>query len=255
MTLQEKAQLAQAVAREAGEMIRTHRQFQVHKKAEHDFVTEMDVKSEQLIRRRLLEACPEDEFYGEEGGGATSAAGRWIVDPIDGTGNYVKDIPLYTVSIAYELHGRLEIGCVYAPALDEMYLAVRGGGAFCNGKPIHASTVSDPDDAIYAMSFAARLPEEHDHMLRVLNRMMGSCNDLRRMGSAAFDLCCAACGRTEGFFELGLHIYDIAAGVVILEEAGGKVSGWQEGEDPLKTGNICATNGLTHAFLLSRIRD
>ena len=88
-----------------------------------------------------------------------------------------------------------------------MYLAVRGGGAFCNGKPIHASTVSDPDDAIYAMSFAARLPEEHDHMLRVLNRVMGSCNDLRRMGSAAFDLCCAACGRTEGFFELGLHIY------------------------------------------------
>ena len=74
-------------------------------------------------------------------------------------------------------------------------------------------------------------------------------------GTIAFDLCCAACGRTEGFFELGLHIYDIAAGVVILEEAGGKVSGWQEGEDPLKTGNICATNGLTHAFLLSRIRD
>ena len=83
-----------------------------------------------------------NEFIGGEGGGATSAAGRWIVDPIDGTGNYVKDIPLYTVSIAYELHGRLEIGCVYAPALDEMYLAVRGGGAFCNGKPIHASIVS-----------------------------------------------------------------------------------------------------------------
>lgn len=253
MTLHEKAQLAQRVAREAGEMIRASRQFRVMQKAEHDFVTEMDLKSEQLIRERLLSQCPEDEFFGEEGGGSTSTKGRWIVDPIDGTGNYVKDIPLYTISIAYEHDGKLAIGCVYAPALDEMYLAVVGEGATCNGRPIHVSDVEDPDLAIFAMSFASRLPELHRRMIDTLDGIVGSCNDLRRMGSAAFDLCCAACGRTEGFFELGLHIYDIAAGIVILEEAGGKVSGWSGDEDPLITGNICATNGLTHDFLKSKL--
>ena len=253
MTLREKANLAEKAAREAGRMIRENRQFRVEMKAQHDFVTEMDIKSEKLIREILLTACPEDEFFGEEGGGSTSSKGRWIVDPIDGTGNYVKDIPMYTISIAYEQDGRLVIGCVYAPALDEMYVAVRGEGATMNGKPIHVSDVSDPTLAIFSMSFAARLPEMHRRMVDTIDGIMGTCNDLRRMGSAAFDLCCAACGRTEGFFELGLHIYDIAAGVLILEEAGGKITGWDPEEDVLVTGNICATNGLTHDYLMGKL--
>ena len=249
MTLREKADLAAGTAREAGNLIRESRQFRVEMKAQHDFVTEMDVKSEQLIRERLLGACPEDEFFGEEGGGSTSAKGRWIVDPIDGTGNYVKDIPLYTISIAYELEGELVIGCVYAPGLDEMYLAIKGEGATLNGRPIHVSDVDNPDLAMFSMSFAARLPETHQQMLDTIGNFMHSCNDMRRMGSAAFDLCSVAMGRIEGFFELGLHIYDIAAGVVILEEAGGMITGWSDDEDVLVTGNVCASNKHMHGFM------
>lgn len=253
MTLKEKAQLAEKTAREAGEMIRTHREFGVKRKAAHDFVTEMDVKSEKLIRERLLTACPEDEFFGEEGGGSTSSKGRWIVDPIDGTTNYIKDIPLYTISIGYESEGELVIGCVYAPALDEMYTAVKGMGAYRNGERISVSDVSDPDLAVFSMSFAHRLSETHERMLKVLDGMIGSCNDMRRMGSAAFDLCCVACGRTEGFFELGLNLYDIAAGVVILREAGGTITGWSDDENVLETCNVCATNGHMHAFLKEKL--
>ena len=249
MTLQEKALLAAEVAREAGNMIRENRKFRVEMKAQHDFVTEMDVRSEQLIRERLLTACPEDEFFGEESGGSTDANGRWIVDPIDGTGNYVKNIPLYTISIAYELNGVLEIGCVYAPALDEMYLAIRGQGATMNGEPIHVSDVNDPDIAIFTMSFMARIPETHQLTLDTIDRFLHSCNDLRRSGSAAFDLCSIACGRVEGFFELGLNLYDIAAGVVILKEAGGTVTGWSDDEDVLKTCNICASNTYMHSYM------
>lgn len=249
VTLEEKAILAEKTAREAGEMLLKNRVFSVRRKAAHDFVTEMDVKSEILIRERLLSACPEDAFFGEEGGGSNKAKGRWIVDPIDGTTNFIKDIPLYTVSIAYEQDGKLAIGCVYAPGLDEMYLAVRGKGATRNGEKIAVSDVSDPEEAVFGMSFAHRLQGSHNEMIGVLDRICGRVNDLRRLGSAAFDLCCVACGRTEGFFELGLHLYDIAAGVVILEEAGGVATGWSDAEDVLETGNVCATNGRVQAFL------
>ncbi len=255
MTLEEKAILAEKTAREAGEMILKNRVFQVKRKAAHDFVTEMDVKSEELIRARLLTACPEDAFFGEEHGGATAAAGRWIVDPIDGTTNFIKDIPLYTVSIAYEQNGKLVIGCVYAPALDEMYLAVRGKGATRNGEKIIVSDVDDPEEAVFGMSFAHRIQGSHDRMISALDRICGQVSDLRRLGSAAFDLCCVACGRTEGFFELGLFLYDIAAGVVILEEAGGTVTGWTDAENVYQTGNVCATNGHIHAFLNGILKD
>ena len=255
MTLQEKARLAEEVAREAGDMIRENRKFRVEMKAQHDFVTEMDVKSEKLIRERLLTACPEDEFFGEEGGGATDAKGRWIVDPIDGTGNYVKNLPMYTVSIAYELEGELVIGCVYAPALDEMYVAIKGEGATMNGQPIHVSDVDNKDVAIFTMSFMARIPETHQRTLDIIGRFLHSCNDLRRSGSAAFDLCSVACGRVEGFFELGLFIYDIAAGVVILEEAGGMVTGWTDDENVLETGNICASNTHMHAYMRANLEE
>lgn len=249
MILEEKAILAERTAREVGEMLIKNRVFSVKRKAAHDFVTEMDVKSENMIRERLLSACPEDAFFGEENGGAAEAKGRWIVDPIDGTTNFIKDIPLYTISIAYEQDGKLVIGCVYAPALDEMYLAIRGKGATRNGERIAVSDVSDPEESVFGMSFAHRLQGSHDEMIAVLDRICGRVNDLRRLGSAAFDLCCVACGRTEGFFELGLNLYDIAAGVVILEEAGGVVTGWSDEENVLETGNVCATNGPMQAFL------
>ena len=249
MNLRERAQLAERAARAAGEMLLSHPHTPARHKAENDFVTEMDVKSEKLIRSILLGACPEDGFFGEEEGGSTDARGRWIVDPIDGTSNFFKGELLYTVSIAYEQDGELVIGCVYCPPTNELFLAVKGEGATLNGQPIHVSDVTNPREAFLHMSFCHRNEWANDYVMERLKPLTRSYSDMRRSGSAAYDLGCVAAGRCEGFFELRLYIYDIAAGIVLVTEAGGKVTGWREGERAERTGNIIATNGKIHAHL------
>ena len=249
MTLRERAQLAERAARTAGEMLLSHPHTPARHKAEKDFVTEMDVKSEELIRSILLGACPEDGFYGEEEGGSLAAPGRWIVDPIDGTANFFKGEVLFTISIAYELNGELVIGCVYCPPTDELFLGIKGEGSTCNGQPIHVSDVSTPNEAFLHMSFCHRDHWANEYVLERLGAICRGFADLRRSGSAAYDLCCVAAGRCEGFFELCLFIYDIAAGLVIISEAGGMSTGWRDGEDPRRTGNLITSNGKIHAHL------
>ena len=211
----------------------------------------MDVQSEKLIRSILLGACPEDGFFGEEEGGSVAAPGRWIVDPIDGTSNFFKGELLYTVSIAYEKDGELVVGCVYCPPTNEMWIGVKGEGATLNGKPIHVSEESVPRESFLHMSFCHRVSWANEYVMERLKEITRCYSDLRRSGSAAYDLSCVATGRCEGFFELYLHIYDIAAGVVILREAGGMVSGWREQDDALASGHILATNGRIHEHLRS----
>lgn len=251
MTLREKAQLAEKAARTAGEMLLQNPHTPARHKSENDFVTEMDLKSEQLIRSILLGACPEDGFFGEEDGGNESAPGRWIVDPIDGTANFFKGELNYTVSIAYEQNGELVVGCVYCPPTDELWLAIKGEGATLNGTPIHVSDESVPRNSFLHMSFCHRVPWANEYVLECLKDITRCYSDLRRSGSAAYDLCSVAMGRCEGFFELYLHIYDVAAGIVILEEAGGMVSGWKKGTGAIETGHIIATNGKIHEHLRS----
>lgn len=253
MTLHEKALLAEKAARAAGEMLLSHPHTPARHKAENDFVTEMDVASEELIRSILLGACPEDGFFGEEEGGSLSAEGRWIVDPIDGTANFFKGELLYTISIAYELAGELVVGCVFCPPTGELWLGVKGEGATLNGKPIHVSEVSTPRESFLHMSFCHRVPWANDYVMERLHAITRAYSDMRRSGSAAYDLCCIASGRAEGFFELCLHIYDIAAGVVILKEAGGITTEWRRDKDALVTGNVLATNGLIHEHLRSML--
>jgi len=249
MTLREKAQLAEKAARTAGEMLLNHPHTPAHHKGENDFVTEMDLKSEQLIRSILLTACPEDSFYGEEGGGSEDAKRRWIVDPIDGTFNFFKGQLLYTVSIGYEENGELVIGCVYCPPTNELWLGVKGEGAYLNGERIYVSQQSNPRESLLQMSFCHRVDWANDYVMARMHALSRAYSDMRRSGSAAYDLCSIASGRSEGFFELCLHIYDIAAGVVILREAGGMVSGWRNGEDCLVSGNVIASNGRIHEHL------
>ena len=249
MNLHEKAQLAEHAARTAGEMLLNNPRPAAHHKAENDFVTEMDLKSEQLIRSILLGAYPDDGFFGEEEGGNEEADGRWIVDPIDGTSNFFKGEALYTVSIAYELHGELVIGCVFCPTTNEMFTAIKGEGAYLNGSRIHVSEDSKTRECFLHISFCHRVPSYNKYVMERMTELITHFSDFRRTGSGAYDIVCVACGRCEGFFELGLHIYDIAAGVVIAREAGGQISGWREGEDPLVTGNIIVTNGKIHPFL------
>ncbi len=249
LTISEKAALAERAARAAGEMLEHHGSFKIRRKSENDFVTEMDLKSEVLIRDMLLSACPEDQFFGEETGGAAQAAGRWIVDPIDGTANFMRGERTYTISIAYEHEGRLEIGCVYCPGTDEMFLGVRGAGAACNGRPLHVSDCARLRDAVVHMGFGHRSPELMRQTMRFFPALMERISDVRRYASAAYDLCCVASGRCDAFLEEGLGIYDYAAGCVVLSEAGGTISGWREGDDGISTGNILGSNGKLHGPL------
>ncbi len=246
MDLSEKAALAERTARAAGEMLEKRGEIHISRKGENDFVTQMDLKSETLIREMLLGACPEDQFFGEETGGATDADGRWVVDPIDGTSNYMRDHRVYTISIAYERRGELVVGCVYCPGTDELFLAVRGKGATLNGKPIHVSEISDIRDAIVHLGFGHRNPVCLSRTMAMFPGLISKVSDVRRSGTCAYDLCCVAAGRSEGFMELGLSLYDYAGGYLILTEAGGVLTGWESGEDGLKTGNILASNGLLH---------
>ena len=249
MTLREKAALAEETARASGEMLEHHGAFTVRRKSENDFVTEMDVKSEMLIRDMVLTACPEDQFFGEETGGATVAAGRWIVDPIDGTANYMRGQRLYTISIAYEHPGSLSAGCVYCPGTDELFLAARGHGATCNGHPIRVSQIDRLRDAIVHIGFGHRDPAVLAETEPILFPLIRAISDLRRSGTAAYDLCCVAAGRAEAFIEQGLSLYDYAAGYVILTEAGGRLDGWHPWQDPLQTGGLLAGNGLVNGAI------
>lgn len=249
MTLREKALLAEKAARASGEMLLSHPHTPARHKAENDFVTEMDLASEKLIRSILLTACPEDGFYGEESGESGKARGRWIVDPIDGTSNFFKGYPAYTVSIGYELDGELVVGCVFCPRINELWLAVKGEGATLNGEPIHVSDVSNPRESFMHVSFNHKCDWANDYIGPRVHALSKTVSDVRRSASAAYDLCSVASGRCEGFFENHLHIYDVAAGIVILREAGGMVSGFRHGEDPFLYGNIIASNGALHEHI------
>lgn len=253
MTLLEKAALAEKAARTSGEMLEHHGKLNIRRKSENDFVTEMDYRSEALIRDMLLSACPEDQFFGEETGGATAAPGRWIVDPIDGTVNFMRGQRLYTISIAYERDGLLQIGCVYCPGTDELFLGVRGRGATLNGQPIHVSD-TPLRDAIVHMGFGVRSPECRERTLSVFPALVRSVSDVRRTGSAAYDMCCVASGRADAYLELGINLYDYGAGYVILTEAGGQFTGWADGEDGLVSGNPLATNGMIHRAIMDIVR-
>lgn len=251
MNLHARAKAAQRAARQSGEMLCNCHDFYVRQKADNDFVTEMDLKSENLIREVLLSEFPEDEFFGEESGGSRTSKGRWIVDPIDGTQTFMRGHLGYTISIAYEYEGELVIGCIYAPKFDEMYLAIRGEGATLNGNPIHVSDIQEPRMAMANLGFGHRVPENFRITMSLIPTIFSKISDVRRYGSAAYAICCVACGRSDIFFERGLFIYDIAAAKVILEEAGGRMTGWNPEEDCTVTGNILATNVYLHPFMLN----
>ena len=189
MDLLEKAALAEKAARASGDMLEKRGVIRISRKGENDFVTQMDLKSETLIRDMLLGACPEDQFFGEETGGAITADGRWVVDPIDGTTNYMRDHRVYTISIAYEHRGELVIGCVYCPGTDELFLAVRGHGATLNGRPIHVSNVADIRDAIVHLGFGHRNPVNLRRTMAMFPGLAAEVSDVRRSGKYAFMKC------------------------------------------------------------------
>lgn len=254
MTDREKMLLAERAARTAGEMLLKYHDLHVDKKARNDFVTDADRASEELIRSILLSECPEDGFYGEEGGvSGAQNEGMWVVDPIDGTTNFIHRLHPYAISIGYMKNNEPVAAAVYAPLTDEMFTAFKGGGAFRNGESIHVSDVTDPQMCILGMSFAHRNADYAAHMFKIIPKLAMKINDMRRLGSAAYDLCCVACGKYDAFIELNLLLYDICAGVLIAREAGAVTDGWYEPGDCLKTGNTLACTPGLYDWLKSEI--
>ncbi|MDO4767922.1 MAG: inositol monophosphatase family protein [Pseudomonadota bacterium] len=220
-----------------------------------DLVTQTDLAVEACLLRALPELLPGSAVLAEESHTTLTPDGlSWIVDPVDGTTNYAHGLPMTAVSVALWRDGRAELGAVYAPMLDELFWAVRGGGAFLNGRPIGVSAETEMCKALIATGFPYSVCEEADEICSRLRRVLKASQGVRRFGSAAIDLAYTACGRFEGFYETSLKPWDTAAGWLLVEEAGGRVSG-ADGKDYDFSGHmIVASNGHVHEALLELLR-
>jgi myo-inositol-1(or 4)-monophosphatase len=236
-----------SLAREAGGLLadRLDGPREIAYKHRADLVTDADRASEALIVERIVGNFPSAAILGEEGGVyAGTGDERFIVDPLDGTTNYAHRYPLFCVSIGYERGGVLEAGAIYAPALGEMYAARRGGPATLNGKPISVSAIATVRDALVCTGF---VPSRYERNLANFSKLSGVAQAVRRDGSAALDIAFVAGGRFEAFWEWDLKPWDVAAGAVIVEAAGGTVSAIDGSPLDIANGSILATNGPTHA--------
>ncbi|GAC1311523.1 MAG: inositol monophosphatase family protein [Vulcanimicrobiaceae bacterium] len=210
-----------------------------------DLVTASDRASEALIVERLRAAFPAASILGEEGGTTDGTSDeRWIVDPLDGTTNYAHDYPMYCVSIAYERAGELLAGVIYAPALDEMYAARRGGGATLNGRAISVSHAATIAESLVCTGFMPARYERNGENFARLSRIAQA---VRRDGSAALDLAFLAAGRFDAFWEFDLHAWDVAAGAVIIREAGGLVTAIDGGPFGVADGTLLASGPAVYA--------
>jgi myo-inositol-1(or 4)-monophosphatase len=254
-------EFAITLAREAGEILmRAYGNVErggIAYKGWRNLVTETDVAVEEHLARRISERFPEHGILGEERvsrvPGGRGAAHRWVIDPLDGTTNFVHAHPMFCVSIGVEVDGEGVLGVVFAPYLEEMFTAERGKGAWLNGSRCSVSGETDLSHALLASGFAYRQDELANTNLENWSRLSLVARGLRRCGAAALDLAYVACGRYDGFWELYLSPWDVAAGAVLVREAGGRVTdlsggnGWPDGHE------ILATNGALHEALRERL--
>ena len=241
-------------ARDAGRILadRMGRALQVSNKGDIDLVTEADLASEKLIIERIKTHYPRHSILAEESGatdGIKMVAGqtdwRWIVDPLDGTTNYAHGYPCFCVSIGLERAGSIEIGVIYDPTRDEVFAAERGQGATLNDRRIRVSVVDDLNAAMLCTGFPYNVRERPNFERDFANFTMEA-QAVRRDGSAALDLAYLACGRFDGFWEDGLNAWDIAAGVLLVEEAGGRITDFIGAPLNIYTPKVLASNGLIH---------
>lgn len=223
----------------------------IESKQRNDFVSEVDRQAEHAIIDILKRAYPDHQFLGEESGdsGQTDSAYRWIIDPLDGTTNFLHGLPHYSVSIALEYQGRIELGVIYNPSNQELYTAERGGGAFLNNRRIRVAGLRTLEGALLGTGFPFRPEQDVNAYLKTFRALHGPLAGIRRAGSAALDLAYVAAGRLDGFWEFGLQPWDMAAGILMVREAGGVVVDFAGKEAFMTSGNLIAANPkITHAM-------
>jgi myo-inositol-1(or 4)-monophosphatase len=237
-SLDRRLAAASTIAREAGVLARRHfrdrpKALRIDFKGDQDYLSAIDFEVETLIRERLAEAFAQDSFYGEEGGGEFTPE-MWVVDPIDGTANFVRGIPLFCISIAFVRDGRAEIGIIYDPVHDELYAARSGGGATLDGQPMRVSGLTDIRQATVEAGWSTRLP--HGRYTALVQVLKDAGAGVRRGGSGALALAYVADGRIDGYCELHMNAWDALAGLVLVQEAGGWTNDFLAG-DGLRQGN------------------
>ena len=254
---------AMQMARDAGRILleRQGRALQVSNKGDIDLVTEGDLAAEKLIIERIRSYYPRHAILAEESGasegslsGAVKSEWKWIIDPLDGTTNYAHGYPCFCVSIAAERAGKVDIGVIYNPTLDEMFAAERGQGATLNDRTIRVSEIEDLNSAMLCTGFPYDVRERPDFARHFTNFTMRA-QAVRRDGSAALDLANIACGRFDGFWEDGLNPWDIAAGVLLIEEAGGLVTDFKSAALDIYTPKVLASNGLVHEAMIKVLEE
>jgi myo-inositol-1(or 4)-monophosphatase len=231
--------------------------FRITHKSSIDLVTEADHAAEQCIIDVIRASCPGHRFLAEERGRIDQSLSPylWIIDPLDGTTNFAHGFPAYCVSIGLEYKEHSVLGVVYDPTRDELFSATRGGGALINGRSIHVSQTAQLDQALLVTGFAYDIRETPNNNLDHFARFALRAQGLRRTGSAALDLCYVAAGRFDGFWEVRLNPWDMAAGVVILREAGGRVTNFFGELHSLYAQELVASNGLIHDSMISVIQE
>ena len=238
-----------SIITEAGEIALEHKSrladVQVNRKSAKDLVTEADVAVENYLVAQIQQAYPDHAVLGEESGAHAGGDYRWIIDPIDGTTSFVHDQPFFSTSIALEHNGEIVLAAVNAPVLGELFMAEKGSGATLNGKPIHVSTRKTLGDCVLGTGFACVRENLPHNNLPYFNRLAPIIRGVRRYGSAAIDMAYVACGRLDGFWELNLKIYDMAAGLLIVQEAGGTVTDFSGDMENLPA-EVLATNTQIH---------
>jgi len=241
--------VAKDAALKAGEMLRENfdEAREIHFKGEINLVTRFDSLSQKMIHAHLSSNFPEHDFLAEEGLSKEKGAEyRWLIDPLDGTTNFAHKFPVFCISIALEKKGKIVLGVVYDPCRKEIFWAEEGKGAFLNGKKIRVSSVDDLDKSLVATGFPYDIRESELNNIDHFNNFAIRVQAIRRCGSAAMDLCYVACGRFDGFWELKLNPWDVAAGVLIVKEAGGRISDFQNQDYSIYGVETLATNGLIH---------
>lgn len=237
--------IAKRAALDAGKIILRHLErldrVAVNEKQRNDFVSDADIQAEQEIIRTLRKIYPQHGILAEESGAISGQDEfQWIIDPLDGTTNFLHGLPHFCVSIALRHKDRLEAGVIYDPVRQEMFTASRGGGAQLNDRRIRVKSLPNLERALLGTGFPFRYPQHLQAYLGMFGSLFTKCAEMRRAGSAALDLAYVAAGRLDGFWEIGLNEWDVAAGTLLVQEAGGLVGDFGGGHDFLQTGNIIA---------------